>query len=169
MPACSYNRTVRATFSGPPNPVSASARIGVSVVMEIVRPISASSVCVIIDRSGCPHTEPVAPLPARYRKSNPTELATWADIPSNTPGPIRHRSVTDNGQRSRQGIQVHRAVSPPRRPWRSCVVGRGRLHALIMRPVYCVDVGWMLRGRRIFFHRSCGYLFPRPSSKRHQP
>lgn len=103
MPADSYSRIVRPMFNGPPNPVSASAITGMLVCFATISPTLANSVCVMMDRSGSPQREPLVPLPARYKKSNPTELATWADIPSNTPGPIKHLSrykISVSGDRS---------------------------------------------------------------------
>jgi hypothetical protein len=64
---------------------------GISVCSATVRPSSKNSAWVMAKRSGSPQYEPVAPLPARYRKSNPIWLATRVEIPSKTPGPMRHR------------------------------------------------------------------------------
>lgn len=66
--------------------------------------MSANSVCVITDRSGSPTRDPVAPDPARYKKSKPTVDATLVEMPSKTPGPIRHfpigrRNVNATGRK----------------------------------------------------------------------
>jgi hypothetical protein len=84
--------------------VSASAMIGSSVCSATMRPSWKNSVWVMTDRSGSPQYEPVAPPPARYRKSNPIWLATRVEIPSKTPGPMRHFPgicVRDSGKERR--------------------------------------------------------------------
>ena len=112
-PAAAYPRTVRSVFSNPPYPVSPSAIKGTLMTDAIIRTRSSISVYDATPASATPSAEATAPYPVMYSASNPIRSAIRAEMPSNTPGSMRHPGRASRVRIETASLMVSSSVIPP--------------------------------------------------------